>query len=98
VVLATKQLGEAGGLFACGRHGRTIARVFGASVNARGRPLARDLAGASRTGRGKRERSHGECRRIQGGDRAQAAAPQRFPRTTVASAQLGLRHSADHCA
>ena len=42
VVLPAEEIGEAGGVFARGRHARMVARVSTASWNARIRVLARD--------------------------------------------------------
>jgi hypothetical protein len=51
VVLAAEEVGEAGGVFACGRHDRMVARVSETSWDARIPVLARDLDEPSRTPR-----------------------------------------------
>ncbi len=58
VVLAAEEVGEAGGLFAGGRHARRVACVLEASWNARIPVLARDPERPSRTPRASRD-DHG---------------------------------------
>jgi hypothetical protein len=80
VMLAPKEVGEADGLFAGGRHDLTIARNFQRSGDASGSPLAQERAHPSRTPQADREHAQAATGRVPGARGVESAPRRRSPR------------------
>jgi hypothetical protein len=87
--LVTEEVGEARGLFACGRHGPRISRCVQASWNDRIRLLARDLEAPSRTPPTPSRRSQARPRCARSTLHARCTERERDPARSTSTSQLG---------
>ena len=95
-VLAAEESGETGRVFACSGHEGIVARVFEASVNARGSRPTRERDRPSRTPHANRDRARRERRGIQTARRARCPPRKRSTRVNRSTTQLGMRHVTYH--